>query len=63
MEVNVTNSFYESAVNHMVTQLNYLEKLIGRKLTPDEKDNLHEFYSSLDSNIKYKFESELGSLV
>lgn len=57
------NPFYEAAVNHMTVQVNYLEELIGRSLTVDEKDNLHEFYLTLPPNIQSEFESKMGYLV
>lgn len=57
------NPFYEAASNLMHTQLIYLEKAVGRELTADEKDNIYEFYSELDSNIKSNFEDEFGALL
>lgn len=47
----------------MHTQLAYLEKAVGRELTADEKDNIYEFYQTLDSKIQDGFESEFGSLL
>tara|TARA_R100001086_G_C11835421_1_gene257692 strand:+ start:804 stop:995 length:192 start_codon:yes stop_codon:yes gene_type:complete len=63
MEVNSVNAFYEAAVNRMAVQINELEALIKRKLTVDEKDNLHEFYSNLPNSLKEKFEDRVGPLV
>lgn len=60
MEVN---QFYQAAANHMHVQINYLEELIGRSLSPDELENLHEFYDLLDESTKFKFESKVGNLV
>lgn len=60
MEVN---SFYEAAVNHMAVQINELETLINRKLTVDEKDNLHEFFLGLPTDIQEAFEDRVGRLV
>ena len=57
------NEFYQAAVNQMTVQINYLEKLIGRSLTDDEKDNIHEFFSNLDLNTQSKFEAQVGSLL
>lgn len=61
--MNEINPYYEAAVNHMTVQLNYLEELIGRELTVDEKDNLHEFYLTLPPNIQAEFETHLDRLV
>lgn len=47
----------------MHTQLIYLEKAVGRELTADEKDNIYEFYQTLDSKIQDGFENELGPLI
>lgn len=57
------NPFYEAAVNHMSVQVNYLEELLGRKLTVDEKDNIYEFYSLLNPDVRSKFEASLGPLL
>lgn len=58
-----TNPYYEAAVNHMAVQVQCLEDLIGRSLTPNEKDNLHEFVYSLDPSIQAEFESRAGNLL
>jgi len=47
----------------MHIQLAYLEKAVGRELTADEKDNIYEFYQTLDSRIQDGFEDEFGSLL
>lgn len=57
------NPFYEAAVNHMAVQITELESLINRKLTVDEKDNLHEFYLNLPVEIQEKFEDRCGQLL
>lgn len=57
------NPFYEAATLHMVAQINYLEELIGRSLTPAERDNLHEFYLGLPLNIQSEFEVKMGYLL
>jgi len=57
------NPFYEAASNLMHIQLAYLEKAVGRELTADEKDNIYEFYQTLDSRIQDGFEDEFGSLL
>lgn len=61
--MDAVNPFYESAVNHMAVQLRFLEELIGRELTIEEKENLHEFYSLLNPNLKSDFEAKLGPLL
>ena len=61
--MEATNPFYEAAVNHMAVQINELETLINRKLTVDEKDNLHEFYLTLPVNIQVEFELKYGPLL
>jgi len=60
MEVN---EFYQAAADHMTVQINYLQELIGRSLSPDELEHLHEFYETLDDGLKFDFESKLGPLV
>lgn len=59
----MTNPFYEAAVNHMANQLAYLEKLVGRPLTDEEKDNIHEFYQGLHPRSKEEFEDKFGPLL
>lgn len=58
-----SNPFYQTAVDHMSTQINYLEELIGRELTSSEKENIHEFFHLLNPNLKSRFEDKLGPLV
>lgn len=57
------NPFYEAAVNHMAVQITELESLINRKLTVEEKDNLHEFYFNLPADVREEFESRVGKLL
>lgn len=57
------NAFYEAAVNHMANQLAYLEKLVGRPLTSDEKENIYEFYQGLHPRSKEEFEERFGPLL
>ena len=59
----MTNPFYEAAVNHMADQLAYLEKLVGRPITDEEKDNMYEFYSSLHPRTKEAFEDHYGPIL
>lgn len=59
----MTNPFYEAASNHMANQLAYLEKAIGRPLTEEEKENIHEFYQSLHPRTKEDFEERFGQLL
>ena len=60
MEVN---PFYEKAINYMADQLNYLEVLIGRSLTPGEKENIHTFYLTLSNEVRSEFESKFDPLI
>ena len=57
------NVFYQATADHMTVQINYLQDLIGRQLTISEKENIHEFFSELDLNVQYAFESECGELL
>ena len=57
------NEFYEASVERMHTQINYLQELIGRNLTDDELENLHEFFSNLDPSIQHQFVSQVGDLI
>jgi hypothetical protein len=59
----MTNPFYEAAVDLMHNQLAYLEKLVGRPLTADEKDNIYEFYKGLHPRTKESFEEKFGLLL
>lgn len=58
-----TNEFHQAALEKMNTQLNYLQELLGRDLTLEERDNIHGFYETLDLNLQYEFESKLGRLL
>ena len=57
------NPFYEAAANLMHNQLAYLEKAVGRPLTDEEKDNIHEFYSKLHQHTRDDFEDRFGLLL
>lgn len=59
----MTNPFYEASINHMANQLAYIEKLLGRPLTDDEKDNIHEVYDRLHPRSKEEFENKFGKLL
>lgn len=57
------NQFHQAAVDKMSLQINYLQELLGRKLTAAEKDNLHEFFNELDLEIQFAFEDKVGALL
>lgn len=57
------NPYYTAAVDKMKAQINYLEELLGRNLTPSEKDNIHSFFYSLNPAIQDKFEEVAGPLL
>lgn len=59
----MTNPFYEACANHMANQLAYLEKAVGRPLTEEEKENIHEFYDKLHPRSKEAFEERFGSIL
>jgi hypothetical protein len=59
----MTNPFYEAAVNHMAAQLAYLEKLVGRPLTEEEKENIHQFYQGLHPRSREAFEERYGAIL
>lgn len=57
------NPFHEAAINHMADQLAYLERLIKRPITDEEKDNIHEFFEELDSKVQDSFRDKFGDLL
>lgn len=59
----MTNPFYEAAVNHMAAQLAYLEKLVGRPITEEEKENIYEFYQTLHIHTREEFEDKFGPVL
>jgi len=59
----MTNPFYEAAVNHMAAQIAYLEKLVGRPITDEEKENMYEFYQGLHPRTRESFEEHYGSVL
>lgn len=64
MDVNSgINPYYQAATSLMEAQLAFLEDSIGRQLTSDEKDNIHEFYMTLHVRTREEFEDRFGSLL
>lgn len=63
MEVRGMNPFYSAAVEHAENQINYLEELLNRQLTEDERENIHEFLAGLDEDIQFQFENKIGRLL
>ena len=59
----MTNPFYEAAINHMANQLAYLEKLVGRPLTEEEKESPQEVFNRLHPRNKEEFLEKLGPLL
>lgn len=57
------NEYYEASVKHMTVQINYLEELINRTLTEEEREHIHEIFFNLDENLQNQFIAKVGPLL